>query len=349
MPYPSLTAERTGVKVVRFILGAVLAGIILGQIGLSVLMMLAYRPASSNAITFEQIVTINQGMSGKEIGKMLKESGLILNSHLFNLMLHMTKTGSKLQAGEYLLNPAMSIFEVIEKLKDGIVVTYPVIIPEGYNLKQIADLLAEKNLVDENRFLMLAHNAELVYGDDLPLELPIKSLEGYLFPDTYQFAKGQSEEAIIGHMVARFIDHVLPQIDFDSFGGKYSLHEVVTLASIVEKEVIMDWERPIVAAVYLNRLDINMRLQADPTVRYVMTENRSRVLYSDLEIDSPYNTYRYDGLPPGPIASPGIKSILAVLNPADVDYLYFVSKRNGTHQFSRTFSEHVAARRKLGY
>lgn len=349
MPNPSLTAERTGVKVVRFIFVTLLACIILGQISLSVLLMLACRPGNTNTVNFDQVVTINQGLSGKEIGKMLKENGLISNPHLFNLMLYMTKTGSKLQAGEYLLSPAMSILEVIEKLKDGIIVTYPVIIPEGYNLRQIAGLLAEKNLVDENRFLMLAQNAELVYGDDLPLELPIKSLEGYLFPDTYQFAKGQSEEAIIGHMVARFIDHVLPQIDLDSFDGKYSLHEVMTLASIVEKEVIMDWERPIVAAVYLNRLDINMRLQADPTVQYVMTEERSRVLYSDLEIDSPYNTYRYDGLPPGPIASPGIKSIMAVLEPADVDYLYFVSKRDGTHQFSRTFSEHVAARRQLGY
>ncbi|MGB3971436.1 MAG: endolytic transglycosylase MltG, partial [Limnochordia bacterium] len=159
----------------------------------------------------------------------------------------------------------------------------------------------------------------------------------------------QSEEAIIRQMVSRFVDVVISKVDLSLLDDKYTLHEVITLASIVEKEVIYDFERPLVAAVYHNRLNIGMRLQADPTVRYVMTENRSRVLYSDLEIDSPYNTYRYDGLPPGPIASPGLKSILAVLEPADVDYLYFVAKPDGTHQFSRTFEEHVAARRALGY
>jgi len=150
-------------------------------------------------------------------------------------------------------------------------------------------------------------------------------------------------------MVNRFVEVVIPNVDLSLLDDKYTLHEVITLASIVEKEVIYNFERPLVAAVYLNRLKLNMRLQADPTVRYVMTENRSRVLYSDLEIDSPYNTYRYDGLPPGPIASPGLKSIMAVLEPADVDYLYFVAKNDGTHVFSRTFEEHVAARRALGY
>ncbi len=347
MPNPSLTARRTGVKMVRFVLGAILGCIFFGQIFLSIVLMLANQPVNTGPIVFDQVVVIEQGMSGKKIGKMLQNKGIIGNHNLFNFMLHWTKTESKLQAGEYLLSPAMNIFRVIDQLKDGKVVTHQVVIPEGYQLKQIASLLASRDLVDENRFLELAQNASLIYGDNIPLELPISSLEGYLFPDTYHFAKGQSEEAIIGHMVARFIDYAIPQVDLEA--TDFTLHEIVTLASIVEREVIRDFERPIVAAVYLNRLDIKMRLQADPTVRYVMTEERSRVLYSDLEIDSPYNTYRYDGLPPGPIASPGLRSMLAVLEPADVDYLYFVSKGDGTHQFSHTFNEHVAARRQLGY
>jgi len=149
--------------------------------------------------------------------------------------------------------------------------------------------------------------------------------------------------------VGRFVEMVSPVVQDRSEDINLSLHEIVTLASIVEREVMSEHERAIVASVYLNRLAINMPLQADPTVRYVMTEERSRVLYRDLEIDSPYNTYKYNGLPPGPIASPGLASIIAVLEPADTDYLFFVSRGDGTHQFSRTFDEHVRARRQLGY
>ncbi|MGB3986242.1 MAG: endolytic transglycosylase MltG, partial [Limnochordia bacterium] len=289
------------------------------------------------------------GTPAGRISRMLEEQGLIRSAFIFDIMLKITNRDSQLKAGEYLLNPAMNTMEVIQKLNEGTIVTHRIMIPEGYELKQIAAVLAREGLVDPERFLMLAQNAELVFGEQFPVELPIPSLEGYLFPDTYHFAKEQSEEAIIRQMVSHFVDVVISKVDLSLLDDKYTLHEVITLASIVEKEVIYDFERPLVAAVYLNRLKLNMRLQADPTVRYVMTENRSRVLYSDLEIDSPYNTYRYDGLPPGPIASPGLKSIMAVLEPADVDYLYFVAKNDGTHVFSRTFEEHVAARRALGY
>ncbi|HHT36448.1 MAG: endolytic transglycosylase MltG [Candidatus Wallacebacter cryptica] len=342
-------AKRTSLLAVRFLLIGLVIAAVIAQIGLAAAVLMAHRPASTCPNSLDAIVTIPAGLSASSIGELLFEQGLIRNANLFNLMLRITKSDSQLQAGEYLLNPTMSTMEVIKKLNAGEIIIHRVVIPEGYDLKQIADVLADEGLVDRERFLLLASNAELVFGEELPIELPIASLEGYLFPDTYYFAKEQSEEAIIRQMVARFVEQVIPNTDLSLLDHRYTLHEVVTLASIVEKEVIYDFERPIVAAVYLNRLDIDMRLQADPTVRYVMTENRSRVLYRDLEIDSPYNTYRYDGLPPGPIASPGLKSILAVLSPADVDYLFFVAKNDGTHQFSRTFQEHVAARRSLGY
>lgn len=348
----SLTAQRTAVKGVRFIFFALLIIVLMVQISLAVIFMMAQRSANDSEISLDQIVTIQTGMTGTDIGNLLEENGIVSNKTLFTLMLYLTKTDDKLQAGEYLLNPVMSVYDIINKLETGISITQRVTIPEGYDLKQIAARLGNQDLVDEERFLKLALDAELVYGDqltELGFDLPIKSLEGYLFPDTYHFAKEQTEEAIIRQMVARFVDHVIPQVDLTLMDHRFSLHELVTLASIVEKEVIMNFERPIVAAVYLNRLDINMRLQADPTVRYVMTEDRDRVLYRDLEIESPYNTYRNSGLPPGPIASPGLRSILAVLEPADVDYFYFVSRRDGTHQFSRTFEEHVAARLQLGY
>ncbi|HKM17489.1 MAG: endolytic transglycosylase MltG [Firmicutes bacterium] len=347
-PRLSAKARRTCLFVVRFVLIAIVVIVMTGQVGLAVIVLLAHQPVSRDG-TVDQIVEIPGGMPAGKIGGLLKEQGLIRSALIFNAMLRITNRDSRLKAGEYLLNPAMSTMEVIQKLNEGTIVTHKVAIPEGYNLKQIAAELAGKGLADPERFLMLANNAELVYGDELPFELPISSLEGYLFPDTYYFAKEQTEEGIIRQMVKRFVDHVIPKVDLSLLDHKYTLHEVITLASIVEKEVIYDFERPLVAAVYHNRLNISMRLQADPTVRYVMTENRSRVLYSDLAIDSPYNTYRNDGLPPGPIASPGLQSILAVLEPADVDYLYFVAKNDGTHQFSRTFQEHVGARRSLGY
>ena len=333
---------------VRFVLVTAVVLLMVGQVALAVVVLLAHQPASRRD-SLDRIVEIPLGTPAGRISRMLEEQGLIRSAFIFDIMLKITNRDSQLKAGEYLLNPAMNTMEVIQKLNEGTIVTHRIMIPEGYELKQIAAVLAREGLVDPERFLMLAQNAELVFGEQFPVELPIPSLEGYLFPDTYHFAKEQSEEAIIRQMVSRFVDVVISKVDLSLLDDKYTLHEVITLASIVEKEVIYDFERPLVAAVYHNRLNIGMRLQADPTVRYVMTENRSRVLYSDLEIDSPYNTYRYDGLPPGPIASPGLKSIMAVLEPADVDYLYFVAKNDGTHVFSRTFEEHVAARRALGY
>ena len=347
-PKLSAKTKRTVLLVVRFVLVTAVVLLMVGQVALAVVVLLAHQPASRRD-SLDRIVEIPLGTPAGRISRMLEEQGLIRSAFIFDIMLKITNRDSQLKAGEYLLNPAMNTMEVIQKLNEGTIVTHRIMIPEGYELKQIAAVLAREGLVDQERFLMLAQNAELVFGEQFPVELPIPSLEGYLFPDTYHFAKEQSEEAIIRQMVSRFVDVVISKVDLSLLDDKYTLHEVITLASIVEKEVIYDFERPLVAAVYHNRLNIGMRLQADPTVRYVMTENRSRVLYSDLEIDSPYNTYRYDGLPPGPIASPGLKSILAVLEPADVDYLYFVAKPDGTHQFSRTFEEHVAARRALGY
>lgn len=339
------TTKRTGYGVVRFLL----LGIVLGIVVFSIVIMVALNPASRDPHALDQIINVTSGMSGRGIADHLAEQGIVRDARLFHLLLRLTQTGHHLQAGDYLLNAQMTPMEVIERLQSGRVATFKVTIPEGYNLKQIAQVLADKGLVDAERFVELASEASLVYGEFSPLDLPIHSLEGYLFPDTYRFVKGQSEEEIIRQMVARFLhvadSNIIPLLE----ESHLTLHEVVTLASIVEKEIMIDRERPIVAGVYLNRLAIDMPLQADPTVRYVMTEDRSRVLYRDLEIDSPYNTYRYRGLPPGPIGSPGLASMEAVFRPADVEYLYFVSRGDGTHQFSRTFNEHVRARRALGY
>lgn len=345
MPTNVRTTERAVFEVVRFLLFMGL----LFMLTISAILLYAVQPASPDENSLGILVDIPQGLTGKQIAKLIADAGVVKNADLFHLIMRVTKVDRKLQAGHYLLNPAMSALEVIEELQNGRAKTVVVTIPEGFNLKQIATRLANQELVDYERFLELASDYTEVFGDKPPVDIPIPSLEGYLYPDTYHFSMTQTEEEIIAQMVARFVEVVLPAVEGQMDEDGLGLHEIVTLASIVEREVMDDSERPLVASVYLNRLSINMRLQADPTVRYVMTEDRSRVLYSDLEIDSPYNTYRYNGLPPGPIASPGLASIMAVLNPAETDYLFFVSRRDGTHQFSRTFNEHVRARRQLGY
>lgn len=338
--------KRTSFGMVRFLFSLAVYGIILGLI---FLMIVGDRPLSTDPDAATKIIRIAQGMNATQITNLLDEEGLILNSTLFRIVLKMERAEQSMQAGTYLLGPQMTPLEIIENLRSGRVQMQKAMIPEGFEIKQIAKALSQEELVDEQRFLELAYDANLVFGEDLPLDLPIASLEGYLYPDTYYFYEGQTEEDIIIQMVNRFLEVTRTQVTPLLEESALSLHELVTLASIVEREVMVAHERPIVASVYLNRLAIDMPLQADPTVRYVTTEERPQVLYRDLEIDSPYNTYRNRGLPPGPIASPGLASMLAVLNPAETDYYFFVSRRDGTHEFTRTYDDHLQARRTLGY
>jgi len=345
MPTNLRTTERAVLfEVVRFLL---LCGLIL-SLSASGYVLYAVQPVLPDGEQ-EQLVHVEKGLNGRQIAHLLADHGLVRDADLLYWLLRLTGADKRLQAGYYVLKPSMNAFEIIEQLQQGRTTSVTVTIPEGFELKQIAARLAQKGLVDYGKFMELALNAPLVFGGDMPLEIPITSLEGYLFPDTYTFSYGQSEAEIIRQMVGRFLEVVIPEVQDRIGRWGLGLHELVTLASIVEREVAVDWERPLVASVYLNRLKINMPLQADPTVRYVMEEDRARVLYRDLEIDSPYNTYRSRGLPPGPIASPGLASIMAVLDPAETDYLFFVAKGDGTHQFSRTFAEHVKARQELGY
>lgn len=340
-----VTSKRTWYDAVRFVL--VVALVIC--IGLALVMMFSVRPASSDPGALKKVVHIPSGASAQRIAEILGDGELIASPVLFRLVVKMVGAEQNLQAGYYLLDASMGPLEIVEHLRTGDVTTERVVIPEGFEIKQIAAELERKGLADAERFIELATDASFVFGENPPINLPISSLEGYLYPDTYYFSLGQTEEDLIGQMIDRFVQVINAEVYAHLEQSELSLHEIVTLASIVEREIMVDWERPIVASVYLNRLAISMPLQADPTVRYVTAEDRSRVLYRDLEIDSPYNTYRNYGLPPGPIASPGLRSILAVLEPADTDYLFFVSKRDGTHQFSETYDQHLRARRSLGY
>ena len=339
------TSKRTEGGMVRFLFFLM----VLVCAALAAFFVVSNRPLDSQGDAPGKVVRIEPGMGTRQIAQRLAQEEIIASASLFELLVRLEGAQHELQAGAYLLRADMRPLEIIEQIRSGRVRLVPVVIPEGFEIKQIAALLAEKGLADRERFMELAFNANLVFGEALPFDLPIASLEGYLFPDTYYFSEGQKEEEIIGQMVSRFLqvveEEVLPLLE----ESHLSLHEVVTLASIVEREIMVAEERPLVASVYLNRLAVDMPLQADPTVRYVTEEDRPVVLYRDLEIDSPYNTYRYPGLPPGPIASPGLASMLAVLQPADTDYYFFVSRRDGTHEFTRTYDEHLRARRMYGY
>jgi len=337
--------KRTGLILVRFLFILAFFSII----ATSVFVYFNAKPLTEEPGVPGKMIMISSGMSTGHIGDLLEKEGLIQNSFVFKFVVRALEVEHSLQAGYYFLRPQMSLVEIINHLNTGDILLKRVVIPEGFEIEQIAKTLADHGLADEVHFKRLAFNGSLIFGEDMPHDLPIDSLEGYLFPDTYFFSLSQTEESIIRQMIQRFTNvvtnEVLPLLSDSSF----TLHELVTLASIVEKEIMVAEERALAASVYLNRLDINMPLQADPTVRYVTEEKRPQVLYKDLDIDSPYNTYRNLGLPPGPIASPGLASMLAVLNPKETDYLFFVSRRDGTHEFTRTYTEHLEARRLLGY
>lgn len=319
--------------------GCVLAGVLLGAAFWWADRPLA--PGTNRTIR----VYIPPGSSLQDIAETLRALGVIRSPWAFRLLAEGTGAAASLRAGEYDLSPGMSPRQIIRRLVRGEVVTYAFTIPEGYTVAQIADLLAEKGLADKERFLAAAARAELA---PVPLPLPGRvryALEGYLFPDTYRVPRGMEERELIALMVRRFREVFAPLEEKAARLG-LSVAEAVTLASIVEKETADERERPLVAGVFWNRLRQGMLLQADPTVLYALNRTEGPLLRSELEVDSPYNTYRYAGLPPGPIANPGATALRAAVEPLATDYLYFVARGDGTHHFSRTFAEHHRAVRR---
>lgn len=307
-------------------------------------------PASPARHAVADVIRIPEGATARDIGVLLEQHGIIRRADYFERLATLLGVQNRLKAGHYELSPGMNLLTVFAHLQRGEVATVRVTIPEGLNVREISAILAERGLVDREKFTELAFHGRDVVADLLPFSIPISSLEGYLFPDTYYFPPYIGEEEIIRRMVARFLQEAYPLMEEAERKGtaRLSPHELVTLASIVEKEAMVDRERPLIAGVFYNRLAAGQRLQSDPTVQYVMPRPRARLYSKDLAIDSPYNTYRYGGLPPGPIASPGRRSIQGVLEPEDTPYMFFVARGDGTHVFSRTFQEHVQARRRLG-
>jgi UPF0755 protein len=280
--------------------------------------------------TIQKIINIPSGTNAKEIVHILEKNEIIRkNNYLFIILIKLSKLEDKLKFGEYNLSPSLNMLQILNKLARGEIVVYKITIPEGYTSIQIAELLDKKEIVEKESFLKLVK-----YGE--------KSWEGYLFPDTYEVPKKYGPENMFKLMLSNFeqvaVDNKL--INKAEQTG-FTMDEIITLASIIEKEAKFAEEKRQISSVFHNRLKSGMKLQSCATIQYILGKPKEKLEESDLEIESPYNTYLYKGLPPGPICNPGIDSIIAALEPANEDYLYFVLGDNGRHIFSKTYEEHL--------
>jgi UPF0755 protein len=325
----------------------ILKRLFLAAVGLAILAVLAAvawgyllmeRPYKGYADA-ETFVEIAPGSNPQSMGRVLADAGVIENVTAFRIAVWLQGAGRRLQAGEYRFDTPMTPRAVVDKIARGDVFLRPVTFREGLTIRQMAAIFEEKGFGGANEFVAAASKAAPIRD----LDPQARDLEGYLFPDTYTLPRRTTADDLVARMVSRFAKALTPETRQQAAARGLSVRELVTLASLVEKETARADERPLVAAVYANRLKVGMGMQCDPTVIYALeragryTGNLTR---ADLQFDSPYNTYRYAGLPPGPIAAPGQASLEAAANPAAVPYLYFVSRNDGSHAFATTLDEH---------
>ena len=287
----------------------------------------------------EQFVTIEPGSGTRTIGQRLIEAGVIRNDATFRAALWRSGRARSLQAGEFRFDRPMTPIDVIDKIARGDVYNRRITFPEGLNIREMARIYEQQGFGKAAAFIEAAGDA----GAIRDIDAGATDLEGYLFPETYAVPRDTTAAKLVSLMVGRFRQLFTSDMQQAAQALDLTPRRAVTLASLVEKETAQPAERPIVAAVYVNRLKIGMGMQADPTVIYALQRAGrydGNLRRDDLSFDSPYNTYRYAGLPPGPIASPGLASLKAAVAPATVDYLYFVSRNDGSHVFARTLVEH---------
>lgn len=338
--------KKRNIKV-KLILLIFIAFILLGNI---------YYKKAFTAVSMENSKEINieipTGSTSSKIASILKKEGLIRSEFIFKVAVKKNKADGKLKAGTYLLNTKMDVNDIIAQLSKGgkneNVISFT--IPEGYEIRQMADKLWEQGLVDKEKFLELTSD-KIYFQDKYPILKELKdgqSLEGFLFPSTYEIFVNSTEEEIIKKMLTEFEEIYERDVKPSMKNIDLSLNEIVTLASIVEREAKREDERKLISAVFHNRLEQGMLLQSCATVQYALGERKEVLSKKDTQMESEYNTYIHQGLPPAPIASPGRESLIAAINPADVDYLYFRTKEDGTggHTFSRTYEEHKNAKPK---
>lgn len=289
-------------------------------------------------------VEIPEASNSSQIGEILKDNGIIRSELAYKIYLRSSHSGSDLKAGTYTFDGKYSMADVTEELKEGgELAEIKITIPEGYNLSQISQVLTEAGICSAQEFTEAVENGDYDY-DYLPAKGTANRLEGFLYPETYYFDDTVGAKDVIATMLAQF-DKVFSQEWRDQLASDgRSVYDWVTMASIVEKEAVVEEDRPVIAGVFYNRLEQNMLLQSCATVQYALGEVKPVLSNEDVQIDSPYNTYINQGLPPGPIACPGYASLEAAMYPADTDYLYFVAKPNGAHIFTTTYEDHLAAK-----
>jgi len=287
----------------------------------------------------EKLVIIKPGQGFKSFSKSLQKNGIIKDLYKFNLFARIKGYDKKVKAGEYILSPSITPHKILQILAAGKVYLHKITIPEGYNIRQIASITAKAGLCTETEFLCSVINSSFVHEEGIDAE----TFEGYLFPDTYYFSKDVSPEKIISAMIKRFRSVFTPTYKEQAKKLGFSIHQAVTLASIIEKETGDPEERSVISSVFHNRLKKKMRLESDPTVIYGIKKFDGNIKKRHLKTSTPYNTYKIPGLPPGPIANPGKKAIEAALFPADTNFFYFVSKKDNTHMFSTNLRDHKKA------
>ena len=288
-------------------------------------------------------VIVPKGASFASAADSLNRAGLVGYPLLFRIYARVKGGDRNIKPGTYLLKRGTPWPDILDAMNGGHGLVNTITIPEGFSLQQIVPLLAQTLKVPLDSVRAAVRDS----ATRARLDIPTPTLEGYLFPDTYAFPDGTSARQAVGEMVKRFEREWKPEWNAQLATLALNRNDIITLASIIETEAKRPEERPVISAVYHNRLRKGMRLQADPTVQYALGKHAARIFYKDLEVESPYNTYRHAGLPPGPIASPGAASIAAALFPANVSYLYFVADSDGHHEFRTTLAEHDSAKREI--
>ncbi len=316
-----------------YLLAALLFASVTGVVVIAVL--LEPRSDAGAEVLFE----VKRGESLRAIATRLEQRGLVRDARAVTWWARLRGQAEQLHAGQYWLSPALSASEIIDRFASGRVATWEVVVPEGLTAAEIGQRLAERGIVDAREFTAAVGDPALARE----LGIPAPSLEGYLFPETYRLPRGRSGPEVVRVLVEQF-RAAWRQIEARAAERGLAMHEVVTLASIVEKETGVPNERPMIASVFANRLRQGMRLESDPTVIYGVSGFDGNLRRADLDdAANAYNTYQHYGLPPGPISNPGLEALRAVIDPAPSQLLYFVSKNDGTHEFSETYRKHVDA------
>ena len=294
------------------------------------------------------LITIAPGESPRSIGDVLEEQGIIASARHFEVLVGVTGKSNSLEAGDYEFDRGIPVSEAVNRIAEGHTASRRVVIPEGLRAEEIGEILEGGGIVTKEAFMAALVKSD--YTHPFLSQVQSASLDGYLFPAAYEFRRDVTAREVVDTLLLGFQTNVADKLEMS--GQPYTLDEVVALAAIVEREASVEAEHPIIASVFLNRLAIGMPLQADPTVQFALTQDplnllaygywKAELTFEDLEFDSPYNTYIYPGLTPGPIANPGFDTIQSVVRPDQTPYLYFVAKGDGTHAFAETLDEHFA-------